>query len=347
MSLVPPSHVDTVVVLAPAADPHAVLTEAARVFERDFGLVPDSWDLNDDVLHWGFPAPEALATLQIGEGGFSADGRETGIILLSRFTPKPYDFPYWETYGFKDCWGFRIISPDLSTERDSARVLRSLAAPVAVVRALTGRCPVLRANVTRAAPVFAPAPPHAMPGDVLFIAEQAEIACDYVDPRAYWGGWDAMTDLKDGRVLLTRALDVADEVEYKRRTYPATWAMARAARPGLTSYAHSAEHELRPGERALLEGEETTLWQVGYHPAEQWAEFTAMVPDDAHIAAREIFMLHDLLVAKQLPSGRPLRSVRVIFPNRAMAEREARPLFDNGVAVQFLSDKGMWEMREG
>lgn len=345
MSFVPPSHVDTVVVLAPAADPHTVLTETARVFEHGFGLVPDSWDLNDGILHRGFPAPEVLAALPLS-GGFSAEGRETGIILLTRFTPQPYDFPYWETYGFKDCWGFRIISPDLGAEQDSARVRRSLAAAVAVVRALTGRRSVLRANVTRAAPVFAPAPPHAMPSDVLFIAEQAEIARDYVDPSVYWRAWDSVTNLDGGRVLLTRALDVDDEVEYKRRTYPATWAMARAARPGLTRYDRSAECDLRPGERALLEGEERTLSKVGYRREDQSLEFSALVPGGAHISAREIFMLRGLMSAKQLPGGEPLRSVRVTFANRAMAEREARPLFDNGVAVRFFSDRGTWEVLE-
>jgi hypothetical protein len=347
MSFVPPSQVETVVVLPPEADPQVVLSEAARTLKQRFDLVPDTWDLNDGVLHKGFPAPEELAVLSLEERGFSADGRETGIIMLTRFTPKPYDFPYWETYGFKDCWGFRVISPDLSKEEDSERVGRSLAAPVAIVRALIGRCPVLRANVTRAAPVFAPAPPHAMPSDVLFIAERAEIARDYTDPDVYWRSWDSATELEGDRVLVTRALDVVCEVEYKRRTYPAAWAMARAARPGLTTYGHSAVDDLGPGERALLNAEQATLWHGGYHPEEQWLDFTAMVPEGAHIAAREILMLHDLVTAKQIPSGKPLRSVRVTFPDRAMAEGEARPLLDNGVVVQFFSDIGTWEVLEG
>jgi hypothetical protein len=122
--------------------------------------------------------------------------------------------------------------------------------------------------------------------------------------------------------------------------------MARAAQPGLTRYPHSAASDLRPGERTLVEEQETTLSQVGYHAEEQWIEFTAMVPDGAHIAAREIFMLHDFMVARQLPSGAPLQSVRVTFPNRAMAEREARPLLDNNAVVQFFSDQGTWEVLE-
>jgi hypothetical protein len=57
-----------------------------------------------------------------------------------------------------------------------------------------------------------------LPGDVLFIAERAEIARDYVDPEIYWRAWVAATDLGNGRALLTRALEANDEVEYKRRT---------------------------------------------------------------------------------------------------------------------------------
>jgi hypothetical protein len=294
----------------------------------------------------GFPAPETFATVAVGEQGFYASGTESGGITLARFAPKPHDFPYRETYGLRDCWQVSLTSPDLSMERDSVRVRRSLACQVAVVRALIDRCPVLRAHAGRAASVFAPEPPHAAPGDVLFIAERAEIARDYVDPDVYWRAWDEATDLGGGRVLLTRALDVVDEVEYKRRACPAAWAMARVARPGLTVYSHSPAIDLSPGEQALLDVEAPTLSQVGYQPQEQWIEFAAMVPDGAHIAAREIYMLHDFVAARQLPSGSPLRSVRVTFPDRAMAEREARVLLDIGVVVQFFSDQGTWEVLE-
>jgi hypothetical protein len=344
---VPPSCVDAVVVLSPAADPRVVLTEVTREFVLRFGLSPDFWELDVGKRRDGFPAPEAFAALALGEQGFYAYGGESGGIGLMRVTAGQHEAADSETNGLRDCWRLQLTSPDLSVDQDAARVRRSLASREALVRALSVRCPVVRAHISRTASVFAPAPPHAMPGDVLFIAQRAEIALAYVAPDVYWRAWDSSTDLGRGRVLLTRALDVADEIEYKRRTYPAAWAMARAARPGLTRYHHSAAGELGPGEQALLDGEESTLSQVGYNAQEQWIEFTAMVPDGAHMAAREIFMLHDLLVAKQLPSGEPLRRVRVTFPNRAIAEREARPLIDNGVVVLYFSDRGTWEVLEG
>src|SRR5262249_17931815 len=195
-------------------------------------------------------------------------------------------------------------------------------------------CPVVRAHVERSANVFAPAPPHAMPGHVLFIAEGAEIERDYVDPDVYRSAWEQATELGNGRVLLTRALGIVDEVEYKRRTYAAAWAMARAARSGLTHYTHHQVNDLPAAERELFGRGEQTLTQLGYYAEEQWIEFTAMVPDGEHILPCEIFLLRDLMVAMKIPDGRPLQSVRVTFPNRAMAEREARLLHDIGVTVQ-------------
>jgi hypothetical protein len=351
VSFEPPSLVDAVIVLTPAADPRAVLEQVVREFIERFDLRPSLWQLNDDERsrRQGPPTLDMIKGLAPTEltDSFFADGPECGGIHLTRFTPKPYDFPYWETYGLKDCWGVRLTGPDLSAGDDPARVGRSLASRVAVVNALIKTCPVVRAHVERNARVFAPTPPHAMPGHVLFIADRAEIERDYVDPGAYWRAWEQATELGEGRVLLTRALTVLDEVEYKRRTYPAAWAMARAARSGLTHYQHHQADELSEAERALFESGESTLTQVGYHPDEHWIEFTAMVPDGAHIAPREIFQLDELVAARQLPDGRPLQTVRVTFPNQAMAEQEARPLLDIGVTVQFFSEAGTWEVLSG
>ena len=93
----------------------------------------------------------------------------------------------------------------------------------------------------------------------------------------------------------------------------------------------------------MLDVEGQTLTQLGYNAQEQSLEFTAMVPDGAHIAAREIFMLQSLVLAKRV-AGKPLELVRVTFPNRAMAEREARPLLDNGESIVYFSDEGTWEV---
>ena len=348
VSFEPPTLVDAAVVLTPTADPHAVLAEVLRTLSEGFGLCPTFWQVTSDESsrREGAPTLETIASLAPADlvGGFYASGPESGGVMLTRFTPKPYDFPYLETYGLKDCWGLRLIGPDISVEQDRERVRRSLASAVAVVRALIENCPVVRAHVERSANVFAPAPPHVMPGHVLFIAERAEIERDYVDADVYWNAWDQATELAEGRILLARALAVADEIEYKRRTYPAAWAMARAAQAGLTQYTHHQTNELTAGERELFNSGEPTLTQLGYHPDQQWIEFTAMVPDGAHILPREIFLLRDLMVARKVPDGRPLQSVRVTFPNRAMAEQEARPLHDIGVTVQYFSDRGTWEL---
>lgn len=120
--------------------------------------------------------------------------------------------------------------------------------------------------------------------------------------------------------------------------------MARAARPGLTHYSHHQVNELTAGERELFDRGEQMLWQLGYSAEGQWIEFTAMVPDGAHILPGEFFLLRDLMVARNIPDGRPLQSVRVTFPNRTMAEREARLLHDIGVTVQYFSAVGTWDV---
>src|SRR5262245_19406165 len=223
VAFAPPNRLDAGIVVMPAAEPRAVLTQVVREFDQ-FDLRPGFWQINRDERsrRQGAPTVDAIASLAPTEftNTFYADGPECGGIYLTRFTPKPYDFPYWETYGLKDCWGLRLIGPDLSVEQNAERVRRSLASRVAVVRALIKTCPVLRAHVDRNAQVFAPSAAHAVPGHVLFIADKAEVERDYRDPGVYWNSWEQATELGDGRVLLTRALSVVDEVEYKRQTYP-------------------------------------------------------------------------------------------------------------------------------
>ena len=66
----------------------------------------------------------------------------------------------------------------------------------------------------------------------------------------------------------------------------------------------AAEQDLRDVELTMLNDEETTLTQVGCDPQEQWIEFMAVRPEGCHIAAREIFMLHDLM-AMNSPTASP------------------------------------------
>ena len=47
-----------------------------------------------------------------------------------------------------------------------------------------------------------------------------------------------------------------------------------------------------------------------------------------------------LLRSGRLTDGRPLKEVRVVFADEAMARRERRPLLDNGVRVRFYDASG-------
>src|SRR5215510_6000641 len=143
VAFAPPNRLDAAIVLTPAADPRAVLTQVVREFIERFDLRPGFWQIEERSRREESPTVEAIANLAPNElaDSFYADGPECGGIYLTRFTPKPYNFPYWETYGLKDCWGLRLIGPDLSVEQNPERVRRSLASRVAVVRALIKTCP--------------------------------------------------------------------------------------------------------------------------------------------------------------------------------------------------------------
>jgi hypothetical protein len=161
-----------------------------------------------------------------------------------------------------------------------------------------------------------------------------------MNPEAYWSAWDATSALTDGRCLVTRGLDIDEETAFKRAIYPRCWDLARAARPGETSYQHP---EVAPWERALIEQGEPTLTVLGYHDQWRCLEYTAYVGQGLHILPREIFALRALREARRLDDGRVLERIRVSFPDRAMALREKVPLLDAGVEVLYLGATGEWE----
>ncbi|MBO0784421.1 MAG: hypothetical protein J2P37_36930 [Ktedonobacteraceae bacterium] len=338
MSFLPPSAVRAKVRFSPGTDPALVLDDVSRGYVRRFGLHYDYWQVKNNEEHAGFPAPGQFAAFHLGQKhgyhAFIAHGAENGNLSMSH----GLDVPTPELAG---TWVLELGSRDISIEKDSAQVMQEITRRATFVRELAQRFPVLQAHIWRVGNNILPSPPHASPHDVLFIAKRTQVQNDYVDPEVYWRAWDSSTDLGDGRVLLTRVLDVPDEVEFKRRIWAATWEMARAARPGLTSYARDINRP-KPGEVELLEAGEATLTQMGYYPPEQWIEFTCVVLPGFHITPREIYMLHDLVVSKEV-DGKPLQYVRVAFPTRSMAQREARVLFDIGVRVFYLTREDTWE----
>jgi hypothetical protein len=239
-------------------------------------------------------------------------------------------------------WRLTWTSPDLSLDTDPARLRAVRDAAVGLARHLAAsqNLTLHFASVVRTASCFAPAPPQAPPDALLTLCDPQRLDAQYKNPAAYWSVWDATSALTDGRCLVTRGLDIDDETAFKRAIYPRTWDLARAARPGQTSYPHP---EVAPWERALIEEEEPTLTVLGYHDQLRCLEYTAYVGHGRHILPREIFALRALRAAGRLEDGRALERIRVSFPDRAMALREMVPLLDAGVEVLYLGATGEWE----
>lgn len=133
-------------------------------------------------------------------------------------------------------------------------------------------------------------------------------------------------------MLATRASLAWDELEFVRETMHHQRALARIAPPRATKY-----YALNMSEpvRRFYASPPATL-RAAYLEAEQAAIYTAVLAPDAHVQGWEIDAIDQIVVDRALPDGRPVAEARVIFPDRATAEREKRPLLDVGARVLFL-----------
>lgn len=241
------------------------------------------------------------------------------------------------TYGITDCVGLMLTSCDLEADTTPARTRRVLDSHYALVRALLARYPAMRAHILRSTNSYAPTPPHARSGHLLYIAHRDDIAESYDNPEVYWQAWDKVEPLDANRVLVTRALDIEDELDFKKSVYPRTWELARQARPKLTQYFAA---EFRDFDIPYVDGPDAVATAAGYHPQEQWIEYTAYAPGDTHILPREILSFDKWLAEGKMPDDQPLKEVRVTFVNREMAMKERRPLLDIGCRVFYYEKDG-------
>jgi hypothetical protein len=185
---------------------------------------------------------------------------------------------------------------------------------------------------------FAPDPPIARLDVYATLTTKAEVEAAYDNPDAFWESWDEIEPYGE-KILVSRALDKVANLDFKGYVYPRQWAMARAAKPGLTKY-YVPDPSLE--EKEYFQQGEPRLQQVGYIASEQTLEFSCYVEPDEHIAPWEIYMLRHV-VKKQAYGDKTVKTVQVSFPDREMAEREKRPLLDNGVKVIYYSNFGTVE----
>ena len=184
-----------------------------------------------------------------------------------------------------------------------------------------------------------PDPPLAGNRNTLIVTTQLEVEQNYDYPEAFFSAWDNIEQYGD-KYLLMRGLDYSDDVSFLSHTIHHQWAMARSAKPGLTKYFLARP---KPEEIPIIQTEESYLNIVGYIPSQKVVEYTCWVDPDFHIQGWEIYNIWELIQDKKLEDGSPVDTVRVIFLNREMAEREKRPLLDIGAQVWYYNPVGETE----
>ena len=171
----------------------------------------------------------------------------------------------------------------------------------------------------------------------LAATNRAEVDASYESPDAFWkAGWTQVAE-REGQILLARALDVATGTSPLMRIIDDQWAMARAAKPGLTDYKRP---EVHPAEKPVFEAGAARLEAVGYSADEQLLEYSCVLERDEHLRGWEIFALANIVKQGAASDGRVVKTVRIVFLDEWAARQERRPLLDVGCRVFFTAEDG-------
>jgi hypothetical protein len=200
---------------------------------------------------------------------------------------------------------------------------------------------------------FVPRPPLARAFHLVTTTEQ-QVSERYDDPVVFWQVWTAVEQFGNVRLCI-RHLDALEEEDWLARTFEQTMELARHAKPGLTYYDKDPYWYppyapwWEPGDYQDEKAGYPALTLVGYIAASKTVEFTGFITkqpmqeggeDPRHVLITEIHAVRALVAAKQTEDGRPIEVVRVVFPERWMAEQERRPLLDVGALVFYLGANG-------
>lgn len=171
----------------------------------------------------------------------------------------------------------------------------------------------------------------------LLVTTEEYVSRVYDNPDIFWrSGWSVNEPFGEQRLLL-RALEVTNGPEYLAAVRDQQWTLARAAKAKKNEiYAP----RVLPEEQKIFSAGEARLEGVGYLSDRKLVEYSCYLEDDQHIQGWEIYQLKEIVDRRQLSDGSEVETVRVVFYNQAMAEREKRPLLDVGVKVYYMSTAG-------
>ncbi|MBZ4422370.1 hypothetical protein [Myxococcus sp. RHSTA-1-4] len=187
-----------------------------------------------------------------------------------------------------------------------------------------------------------PIAPLAAPDAILVLVRRSRVEEAYTSVEAFLAAWEHVEE-RDGFLLVSRGEAALDTERWLEAAGPSQWALARAARAGRTTYRPATP---LPEEEPLYFAGTETLRPAGYEPDTGVLTFAAWTPPGTHPHGWEVYNLLSFLREGVVPDGRPLREVRVIFPDEAAARREARPLSDIGARVYFTGPDGEFHALE-
>jgi hypothetical protein len=235
-----------------------------------------------------------------------------------------------------DAWYLRVFGRVGDGDGDRAQAVLLALGSLSTALARTGA--VLALSVTRQAggANCLPRVPLADAHRHVVLTTRADIEAAYDRPDVFSNAFDAWEEMGD-RILLMRAMDAVDNVSFLDAVQDGQRAMARAAKPGGTSYGHPV---VRPEERPIYAAGEPTLLPVGYLSDAHLVEYSCALSPGEHVHGWEVDALHQQIIDHHLPDGRPIDAVRVVFFAAATAEQERRPLLDVGAKVFHAADSG-------
>lgn len=295
-------------------------------------------DLDENAIHHG-ALPQNLIEEQpaeILEQGLGVVGNLSGV-YLRKFEPDNDGSANAATYGFRFGWRLTFRVSLRSATEDSCQTAITQMSNIIVQAAQ--RLGALGGELLRESSGYlGPTPPHADPEVLVQIVQTDEIARAYPDPETYWAQWDEVSYVGQGRALVSRGLGITDETAFKEMVAERGIALCQTARPGLSEFLRGT---LTAEEKAMLQTQESYLNQVGLDPDTQILEFAAYVPEDSYMTARDYKTLLNF-TSPRTQRIQEIGSVRVAFPNEAMARREFPLLSTLEVDVIYMSDAGVW-----
>lgn len=205
-----------------------------------------------------------------------------------------------------------------------------------VTRALLSREILTAAVVERIGDAGACVPfvPIAATRRPLVLTSDEEVANEYDRPDDFWSGWTV--ERFGRRKLVTRLQAALSRGEVLKDSIDHQWQMARAAKPARAAY---SDPTVSDAEQETFEDGDAKLELVGVS-SDGSVEYSCSLEPGEHICGYEIYYVRELLQKRQFRDGKPVREVRVVFYERSMAEREKRPLLDNGARVFYDTADG-------